>query len=124
MGYRSEVFYGAEFEDEAKARAAVTAAKLKFGDEWDMGLRIDGSVLYFHETYIKWYDDDPFVQFIIELFTFFGDELGAGCVFHRIGDDTEDMDYDENFDGHDRINKLRDVYIVRELAVPFGGEKI
>lgn len=124
MGYRSEVFYGAEFEDEAKARAAVIAAKLKFDNLWDMRLRLDGSVLYFHEDSIKWYDDDPYVQFIKDLFAFFGDELGAGFIYYRIGEETEDMDYDENFDEHDRINKLRDVYIVRELAVPFGGEKI
>lgn len=126
MGYRSEVFYGAEFENEDKAITAVIAAKLKFGSDLQgMEIRRDDRVIYYHCMDIKWYDSYPEVQFINELFDFFANDCEAGCMKYRIGEDINDIEHDTYGDPDAEYETMYNtVWVSRQMDIELGGQLV
>ena len=126
MGYRSEVFYGAEFSSAEEAKASVIAAKLKFNEWHDLeDLRRDDQVVYFHAEQIKWYSSYPEVQFIDDLFDFFGNSCDAACIYYRIGDEIDDIEH-RSF-GNNEIDceyLYNSVYVRSMMEIELSGEVI
>ena len=126
MGYRSDVCFVAEFEDEAKRDAALVAAKLKFPLDdviWDAFDTFQQTGIVFEVSQWKWYEDYKDVQDITEMFEdFFFNMFDANVMYTRVGEETDDME-EERYEcdsGRSIPDWFHDIYIRRSITTPWG----
>jgi len=128
MGYRSDVLYVAEFEDEQARNAAWAAARLKFDvlkeiSNFNMFSLFEEDCIVFEASSIKWYDTYPQVAETIKMFTeFFNEGFNANVKFVHIGEDLEDVadEIIESPDHRDVPDWFYDqIYIQRTLVTPW-----
>ena len=134
MGYRSQVFYGATFPTDDEANSAMVAAKLKFdfGDKhendwfWDNHCeRSNNRIIFMHDS-IKWYTSYDSIVNIINMFTWFNEELGAHVRFLRVGEEQDDIE-DSYWGGHSNEDEYEDdiiqyeVYTQTTIVTPWGN---
>jgi hypothetical protein len=134
MGYRSQVFYGASFPTDDEANAAMMAAKLKFdfGDKhdnewfWDDHCEVSNNRIIFMHDSIKWYTSYDSIVNIINMFTWFNEELGAYVRFLRVGEEPEDIE-NNYWGGHPIEDEYQDdvleyeVYTQTTIVTPWGS---
>ena len=133
MGYRSQVFYGASFPSDDEATAAMLAAKLKFDFNdaedrdwfWDDKCEVSNNRIVFMVDSIKWYDSYAPIINIINMFTWFNEELGAHVRFIRVGEEQDDIE-DSYLGGHSDEGEYEDdvlryeVYTETYIVTPWG----
>ena len=97
MGYRSDVFAGIEFVDEATCDAWLVAAKLRseparWQEMFGHGLRsADGRIVVIAHESVKWYDDFDDVKFFHDTLEWTHENFDCGYRFVRIGEELDDI---------------------------------
>ena len=130
MGYRSSVFYGATFPTDIEASTAMLAAKLKFDFDdaedrdwfWDNKCEVSNNRIIFMVDSIKWYTKAAPIVNIINMFTWFNEELGANVRFIRVGEEQDDID-DHTLLGADEYEDellQYEVYTETYIVTPWG----
>lgn len=131
MGYRSDVMYVAEFEDEQSRDAAWAAAKLKYelieGSPFIEATGFDKfeeDCIVFEADSIKWYDSYPEVKMLEEMFRrFFNEGFNANVKFICVGEELNDLTDEilESPDDRDVPDWFYDqLYVERTIVAPWS----
>ena len=121
MGYRSDVGYVIKFKDTKTMKEFVGLHAINEPTRdalQECALSYDGDepVLSFMATAVKWYESYQDVQAHESLLAFIdeNEELEAGYVYVRIGEEVEDVE--EKHGGADDLIPWSGVYVERTLA--------
>ena len=123
MGYRSDIFYVADFIDDECAAAALTAAKLKYeleDHEWEC-INQTNQYIIFYATGWKWYPDYDTVKHITDMFEqFFHKMYDSSTKFVRFGEELEDNEEETlESESRDVPDTYWDCYITRHITTPW-----
>ena len=126
MGYRSDVFYGAEFLSDDVAEAALNAAILKYfhdkSDFWVHSFQRSNQYILFTAGGVKWYTDSAEVSAVKDMFeNFFHKMYDANVRYIREGEDFGDSER-EMFESVNRDwpDAFYECSVERKIVTPWG----